>query len=70
MGFSPGVEVTGSAELFSYSHDERDGERGVMMILVALAMVAIIAMAALSIDCHNSVSGERGSATLGRRGRL
>jgi hypothetical protein len=58
-----------SRTVTSYSHDERDGERGVMMILVALAMVAIIAMAALSIDSHNSVS-ERRSATLGRRGRL
>jgi Flp pilus assembly protein TadG len=32
------------------SHAARQGERGVTMVLVALAMVAIIAMAALSID--------------------
>jgi hypothetical protein len=42
MEFSPGVKLTGSAELFSYIHDGRDGERDVMMILVALGMVAII----------------------------
>ena len=34
----------------SQSHDERHGERGITMLLVAIAMVAIIAMAALSID--------------------
>ena len=34
----------------SQSHGGRHGERGVTMVLVALAMVAIIAMAALSID--------------------
>jgi Flp pilus assembly protein TadG len=32
------------------SHDGRHGERGVTMVFVAIAMVAIIAMAALSID--------------------
>jgi Flp pilus assembly protein TadG len=32
------------------SHDGRHGERGITMVLVAIAMVAIIAMAALSID--------------------
>jgi uncharacterized membrane protein len=34
----------------SQSHDGRHGERGITMVLVAIAMVAIIAMAALSID--------------------
>jgi len=34
----------------SRNHDMRHGERGVTMVFVALAMVAIIAMAALSID--------------------
>ena len=34
----------------SQSHGGRHGERGVTMVLVAVAMVAIIAMAALSID--------------------
>src|SRR5450755_487756 len=34
----------------SQSHDGRHGERGLTMVLVAIAMVAIIAMAALSID--------------------
>src|SRR5277367_1409908 len=32
------------------NHSARQGERGVTMVLVAIAMVAIIAMAALSID--------------------
>lgn len=32
------------------SHDGRHGERGITMVLVAIAMVGIIAMAALSID--------------------
>src|ERR1700757_4642349 len=32
------------------NHDARHGERGVTMIFVALAMVAIIGMAVLSID--------------------
>jgi Flp pilus assembly protein TadG len=32
------------------NHEAHHGERGVTMIFVALAMVAIIAMAALSID--------------------
>src|ERR1022692_2715032 len=34
----------------SQSHDGSHGERGITMLLVAIAMVAIIAMAALSID--------------------
>src|SRR3984957_7250138 len=34
----------------SQSHGGRHEERGVTMVLVAIAMVAIIAMAALSID--------------------
>jgi Flp pilus assembly protein TadG len=34
----------------SQSHDGRHGERGITMVLVAIAMVAIIAMAALAID--------------------
>lgn len=34
----------------SQSHDGLHGERGVTMVFVAIAMVAIIAMAALSID--------------------
>jgi Flp pilus assembly protein TadG len=34
----------------SQSHDGRHRERGITMVLVAIAMVAIIAMAALSID--------------------
>jgi len=34
----------------SQSHDGRHGERGITMLLVAIAMVAIIAMADLSID--------------------
>lgn len=35
---------------FPFTQPERHGERGITMVLVALAMVAIIAMAALSID--------------------
>jgi Flp pilus assembly protein TadG len=35
---------------FSRNHKKRQGERGVTIMLVALAMVAILAMAALSID--------------------
>jgi Flp pilus assembly protein TadG len=35
---------------FNCTHPARHGERGITMVLVALAMVAIIAMAALSID--------------------
>ena len=34
----------------SQSHDGLHGERGVTLVFVAIAMVAIIAMAALSID--------------------
>jgi uncharacterized membrane protein len=33
-----------------HNHDAHHGERGVTMIFVAVAMVAIIGMAALSID--------------------
>ena len=35
---------------FNCTHPARHGERGITMVLVAIAMVAIIAMAALSID--------------------
>src|SRR5579864_420692 len=35
---------------FERTHRSLHGERGITMILVAIAMVAIIAMAALSID--------------------
>ena len=35
---------------FSHAQPSRHAERGMTMVLVALAMVAIIAMAALSID--------------------
>ena len=35
---------------FSRNHDMRHGERGVTILFVAIAMVAIIGMAALSID--------------------
>jgi uncharacterized membrane protein len=35
---------------FSRNHKTRQGERGVTIVFVALAMVAILAMAALSID--------------------
>jgi hypothetical protein len=38
------------ALLSRYAHPSRRRERGVTMVLVALAMIAIIAMAALSID--------------------
>ena len=34
----------------SRNHDTRQGERGVTILFVAIAMVAIIGMAALSID--------------------
>src|ERR1700692_2474004 len=35
---------------FRFTEPARNSERGITMVLVALAMVAIIAMAALSID--------------------
>ena len=41
-------------------------ERGVTMVLVAVAMVAIIAMAALSIDVISLVFGQGGGATCRR----
>ena len=46
----------------------RRGERGVTMVFVALAMVAIISVAALSIDVIVLYLARRGSATLCRCG--
>jgi hypothetical protein len=43
-------------------------EAGITMVLVAVAMVAILAMAALSIRRGHSLSGQRGGTTLRRCG--